>query len=78
MSDGEQSEGGDVADVEIQSGEGSSMLKTLLAEIEKLKNENKYTKQALAAVTVNRPDEASTSSKHAPSSSAEAPPVVIH
>ena len=51
------------------------MLKTLLPEIEKLKNENKHTKQALAAVTVNRPDEASTSSKHAPSSSAEAPPV---
>ena len=75
MSDGEQSEGGDVAGVEIQSGEGSSMLKTLLAEIEKLKNENKHTKQALAAVTVNPPDEASTSSKHPPSSSAEAPPV---
>ena len=69
MSDGKQSEGGDVAGVEIQSGEGSSMLKTLLAEIEKLKNENKHTKQALAAVTVNQPVEASTSSKHAPSGS---------
>ena len=51
------------------------MLKTLLVEIEKLKNENKHSKQALAVVTVNRSDEASTSSKHAPSSSAEALPV---
>ena len=47
MSDGEQSEGSDVAGVEIQSGEGSSMLKTLLAKIEKLKNENKRSPQQM-------------------------------
>ena len=51
MSDEEQSEGGDVAVAAAQDSE-NTVLKTLMAEIEKLKIENKLTKQALAAVMV--------------------------
>ena len=64
MSDEEQSEGGDVAGATAQDSE-NTVLKTLMAEIEKLKNENKQTKQALAAVMGK--GEASTSSKNDPS-----------
>ena len=49
MSDEEQSEGGDEAGAAAQDSE-NTVLKSLMAEIEKLKNENKQTKQALAAV----------------------------
>ncbi|CAB4035516.1 Hypothetical predicted protein, partial [Paramuricea clavata] len=75
MSDEEQNEGGDVAEATAQGGEDNSLLQTLMAEIEKLKNENKHTKQALSAVTVSQ-GEASTSSKNAPSSPAQTPQVV--
>ncbi|CAB3982688.1 Hypothetical predicted protein [Paramuricea clavata] len=75
MFDEEQNEGGDVAGAAAQGGEDNSLLETLMAEIEKLKNENKHTKQALSAVTVSQ-GEASTSSKNAPSSPAQTPQVV--
>ncbi|CAB4039007.1 Hypothetical predicted protein [Paramuricea clavata] len=75
MSDEEQNVGGDVAGAAAQDGEENFLLETILAEIEKLKNENKQTKQALSAVTVCQ-GEASTSSKNAPSSPAQTPQVV--
>ncbi len=75
MSDTEQNEGGDITGAAAQGGEDNSILETLMAEIEKLKNENKHTKQALSAVTGNH-GEASTSSNNAPSGPAQTPQVV--
>ncbi len=75
MSDTEQNEGGDITGAAAQGSEDNSILETLMAEIEKLKNENKQTKQALSAVTGNH-GEASTSSNNAPYSPAQTPQVV--
>ncbi len=75
MSDTEHNEGGDITGAAAQGSEDNSLLETLMAEIEKLKNENKQTKQALSAVTGNH-GEASTSSNNAPSSPAQTPQVV--
>ena len=66
MSDEEQSEGGDVAVATTQDSV-NTVLKTLMSEIEKLKNENKQTKQALAAVMNKSQGEDNTSSKNDPS-----------